>query len=105
MIVSESRIRFANGTVCFLLSGDITFSDIAALREQVMQALAAQQDVLINCSAATYFDADALQMLANLRVEARAMGIPLQIEGLPGSVLANASPRGSAVNPGQRLVG
>jgi anti-anti-sigma regulatory factor len=103
--VSESRIRFANGTVHFMLCGDITFSDMTTLREQVMQALQAQQDVLINCNATTNFDTNALQLLANLRVEARAMGIPLQIEGLPGSVLANASPRGSTLTSGPRLVG
>jgi anti-anti-sigma regulatory factor len=101
----ESGIQFEKSAVRFLLRGEITLSDITNLRVQVMLALEAQQDVLINCSEATYFDTDALQILASLRVEARAMGIPLQIEGLPGSVLANASPRGNTPNPGQRLAG
>ena len=76
------------------LTGDISVADVAYLRDYVMQAVEHQQTLLIDCSKVSYFDTAALQFLANLRVEARALGVPLQFQGLPGSVLANAAPRG-----------
>jgi len=79
------------------LRGDITLSDVEELRELMIQAIETQQAVLINCSETAYIDTSALQFLASLRIEARALGVALQIEGLPGSVLADATPRGSAV--------
>ncbi len=88
------------------LQGDITLDDVQALRELMIQAIETQQAVLINCSEASYFDTSALQFLASLRIEARSLGVALQIEGLPGSVLADATPRGMAVaGAGHRLAG
>ena len=84
------------------LRGDITLSDVEEIRDLMLQAVETQQAMLINCSAATYFDNAALQLLASLRVEARSLGVALQIEGLPGSVLADATPRGSAVGSADR---
>lgn len=77
------------------LVGEISADDILYLKDWVQQALDFQQSMLISCGGVTYFDSEALQFLASLRVEARAMGVPLQIQGLPGSVLVNAAPRGN----------
>ena len=72
----------------------------------MLKAADTQQAVLINCSSVTYFDTAALQFLASLRVEARSLEVSFQIEGLPGSVLADAMPRStSTVDFGQRLAG
>ena len=91
-----SGIRFERGAVRMSLRGDITLSDVEELRELMIQAIETQQAVLINCSETAYIDTSALQFLASLRIEARSLGVALQIEGLPGSVLADATPRGSA---------
>lgn len=102
----QSGLRFERGAVRVFLRGEITFSQVEGLRDLMIQAADTQQAVLINCCAATYFDNAALQFLGSLRVEARSLGVGLQIEGLPGSVLADATPRGSSVvGPGQRLAG
>jgi anti-anti-sigma regulatory factor len=87
------------------LQGDITLSDIEKIRELMMKAVETQQTLLLNCCATTYFDNSALQLLASLRIEARSLGVALQIEGLPGSVLADAMPRGMAADAGERLAG
>jgi len=88
------------------LRGEVTLLDVEDLRQLMIQAVETQQAVLINCNAATYIDTAALQFLASLRVEARTLGVSLQIEGLPGSILADAMPRGSAlIGTGQRLAG
>ncbi len=101
-----SGVYTERGAVRLTLEGEITLSDVEELRELMIKAVETQQTVLINCSTATYFDTAALQFLANLRVEARSLGVPLQIAGLPGSVLADATPRGSALGgSGQRLAG
>jgi anti-anti-sigma regulatory factor len=72
----------------------------------MLQAQDYQQALLIDCVKVTYFDTSALQFLASLRVEARALGVPLQFQGLPGSVLANAAPRGNALDGiEQRMTG
>jgi anti-anti-sigma regulatory factor len=84
------------------LRGDIALSDVEEIREVMIEAVETQQALLINCSAATYFDNAALQFLASLRLEARSLGVALQIEGLPGSVLADATPRGSAAGSADR---
>ncbi len=88
------------------MGGEIGLSDVECLRQLMAQALETQLALLITCSSTTYFDTAALQFLANLRVEARTLGVSLQIEGLPGSVLADAMPRGSAlIDSRQRLAG
>src|SRR5512147_2365179 len=99
-----SGVRVERGAVRLILKGEITLGDVENLRHLMIQAVETQQAVLITCSAVTYFDTAALQFLASLRVEARTLGVSLQIEGLPGSVLADATPRGSAlIGSGQRL--
>jgi anti-anti-sigma regulatory factor len=88
------------------LRGEVTMNDLADLRERMAQAFECQQAVLIDCAHAAYFDTEVLQFLASLRVEARMLGVSLQIQGLPGSVLANAAPRGSGFdNLTHRLAG
>jgi anti-anti-sigma regulatory factor len=77
------------------LRGAVTMNDIADLREQMALAFEGQQSVLIDCAHAIHIDTSVLQFLASLRIEARMLGVSLQIQGLPGSVLANAAPRGS----------
>ena len=98
----KSGIHPTYRAVRLVLCGEVTVNDVVSLRQEVMRALENEQSVLINCSAATHFDADALQLLASLRVEARAGGVPIQIEGLPGSVLANAVPRDNVVKIADR---
>jgi anti-anti-sigma regulatory factor len=101
-----SGLRFERGAVRLFLRGEITYGEVEGLRELMNEAAETQQAVLINCCGATSFDNDALQFLGSLRVEARSLGVALQIEGLPGSVLADATPRGSSlVGSGQRLAG
>lgn len=101
-----SGVRVERGAIRLTLGGEITLTDVEYFRQLMIQAVETQQAVLITCSAATYFDTAALQFLASLRVEARTLGVSLQIEGLPGSVLADATPRGSALSgSGQRLAG
>ena len=101
-----SGVRVDRGAVRLILKGEITLADVENLRNLMIQAVETQQAVLITCSAVTYFDTAALQFLANLRVEARTLGVSLQIEGLPGSILADAMPRGNAlIGSGQRLAG
>jgi anti-anti-sigma regulatory factor len=80
------------------LRGEVTMNDISDLRERMVQAFECQQAVLIDCAHATYIDTSVLQFLASLRIEARMLGVSLQIQGLPGSVLANAAPRGSLLD-------
>jgi anti-anti-sigma factor len=102
----ESGVRVERGAVRLTLGGEIGLSDVECLRQLMTQALETQLALLITCSSGTYFDTAALQFLANLRVEARTVGVSLQIEGLPGSVLADAMPRGSAlIDSRQRLAG
>lgn len=102
----KSGVHYERGAARWVLTGDISLQDVADLREIMLKTLEARQGLLINCSAVTYFDTAALQFLANLRVEARTLGADMQIEGLPGSVLADAMPRSvPVVDLGQRLAG
>jgi len=102
----ESGVSFERGAVRWVLKGEISLAEIVGLREIVMKFSETQQALLINCTSATYFETAALQFLANLRVEARTLGVSLQIEGLPGSVLADAMPRGNLlVDVTARLAG
>jgi ABC-type transporter Mla MlaB component len=101
-----STSRPVSRNVHIVLRGEVTMNDIANLRERMVQAFECQQAVLIDCAHASYLDTAVLQVLATLRVEARMLGVSLQIQGLPGSVLANAAPRGSAFdNLTHRLAG
>jgi len=87
------------------LTGEVSLDDVSYLRNWVVQALEFQQTMLIDCGKATYIDTDALQFLASLRVEARSLGVPLQFQGLPGSVLANAAPRDNVLEAIRHGVG
>lgn len=102
----KSGVRFERGAARWSLAGEISLRDVVDLRDIMLKTLENNQGLLINCSAVTYFDAAALQFLANLRVEARTLGADMQIEGLPGSVLADAMPRSVlVVDQGHRLAG
>jgi len=102
----KSGVRFECGDVHWVLKGEITLADVLDLREIMLSTVETQRAVLVNCSSVTYFDTAALQFLASLRVEARTLGASFQIEGLPGSVLADAVPRGvSMADFGQRQAG
>jgi anti-anti-sigma regulatory factor len=92
----ESGVRVDRGAARWVLKGEITLRDVVDLRAIILSAVETQQAVLINCSEVTYFDTPALQFLASLRVEARTLEVSLQIEGIPGSVLADATPRGAS---------
>lgn len=97
---------FERGDARWVLTGEVALRDVVDLREIMLKTFENGQGLLINCSAVTYFDTAALQFLANLRVEARTLGADMQIEGLPGSVLADAMPRSnSLVDFGQRMAG
>jgi anti-anti-sigma regulatory factor len=102
----SSTTRPVSKNVHVDLYGEISLADVAHLRDWMLQAQDYQQALLIDCVKVTYFDTSALQFLASLRVEARALGVPLQFQGLPGSVLANAAPRGNALDGiEQRMTG
>jgi len=102
----KSGVRFERGAARWVLTGEISHQDVVDLRDIMLKTLETKQSLLINCSAVTYFESAALQFLANLRVEARTLGADMQIEGLAGSVLADAMPRSSSmVDSGQRLAG
>ena len=90
-----STSRPVSKNVHVQLDGEVSLSDIADLKDRMTVALENQQAMLIDCGNVTYIDTTALQFLANLRVEARMLGMSLQIQGLPGSVLADAGPRSS----------
>jgi anti-anti-sigma regulatory factor len=94
------------GAAHWVLKGEIALGDVVELRDIMLRAVETPQDLLIDCTSVTYFDTAALQFLASLRVEARTLGVSFQIQGLPGSVLADAMPRSdSTVDQGQRQAG
>ena len=102
----KSGVHVQCGAALWVLKGEIALCDVVDLREIMLKAVDTQQDLLIDCGSVTYFDTAALQFLASLRVEARALDVSLQIQGLPGSVLADAMPRSvSTVDQGQRQAG
>jgi len=90
----SSQSRPVSKNVYLELLGEVSLTDVTHLRDWMLQAHEFQQSVWIDCGKVSYFDTSALQFLASLRVEARALGVSLQFQGLPGSVLANAAPRG-----------
>ncbi len=87
------------------LSGEVSLADVVHLRDWMLQAEDYQQALLLDCGKVTFFDTSALQFLASLRVEARALGVSLQFQGLPGSVLANAAPRSGLDGFERRMTG
>ena len=101
----SSATRPVSKNVHVELCGEVSLSDVAHLRDWMLQAQEYQQALLIDCGKATFIDTIALQFLASLRVEARALGVPLQFQGLPGSVLANAAPRSGLDGFEQRMTG